>query len=77
MGVLQHLTGWDYLVLLVVLLSIGIGFMRGMARTVADLSSWLLAFLAAPVVGTQVAPILGLAEYRPMVITISFVAVFM
>ncbi|MEZ5661699.1 MAG: CvpA family protein [Burkholderiaceae bacterium] len=75
---LKQLTGWDYLVLLVALLSIGIGMLRGMARTVADLASWLVAFLAAPVVGTLVAPLLGLQEwYRPLVITLGFVAVFM
>ena len=77
MGLLAQLTGWDYLVLLVALLSIGIGMLRGMARTVADLASWLVAFLAAPVVGTLVAPLLGLQEYRPLVITLGFVAVFM
>lgn len=76
MAFIEQLTGWDYLVGLVALVSIGLGLFRGMARTVADLASWLVAFLAAPVLGAQIGPALGLQEYRPLVITLAFVLVF-
>ncbi len=75
-GVLDQLTAWDYVVALVAVMSIGLGMLRGMARTVADLASWLVAFLAAPVLGAQLAPLFGMQEYRPLVITLAFVAVF-
>ena len=75
-ALLDQLTAWDYLVALVALVSVGLGMLRGMARTVADLASWLLAFLAAPVLGAQLAPLLGLHDYRPLVITLAFVLVF-
>jgi membrane protein required for colicin V production len=43
---LQSLTYWDYAVLVVVLLSVIFGLLRGLVRTLAALASWVLAPMA-------------------------------
>jgi membrane protein required for colicin V production len=46
---LQSLTYWDYAVLIVALLSVILGLLRGLVRTLAALASWVLALLGAMV----------------------------
>lgn len=70
------LTGWDYLLAIVALVSIGVGAYRGMVRTVADLGSWILAFLAAPFAGPWITEFIGLRNYPWVGLVIGFVLVF-
>ncbi|MEZ5740659.1 MAG: CvpA family protein [Burkholderiaceae bacterium] len=76
MAFLASLTGWDYLVLFVVLMSLGLGAFRGMVRTVADLASWAVAFIAAPLLSPLVLSIPGMAPYPSLALVLSFVAAF-
>ena len=45
---MPELTGWDYLAAIIVLLSVGFGFWRGLIKTVFALAGWLGALLAIP-----------------------------
>jgi len=55
--ILDQLTGWDYLVLLILGISIVLGLLRGMIRTLFALAGWVVAFIGAPVLAL---PLLGL-----------------
>lgn len=55
--ILDQLTGWDYLVLLILGISIIFGLLRGMIRTLFALAGWVVAFIGAPVLTP---PLLGL-----------------
>lgn len=54
---LDQLTGWDYLVVLVLGISVILGLLRGMIRTLFALAGWVVAFIGAPVLTP---PLLGL-----------------
>lgn len=45
---LDAITGWDWFVLIVALLSIGLGVLRGLVRTVFALAAWVVALLGVP-----------------------------
>ncbi len=55
--ILDQLTGWDYLVLLVLGISTILGLLRGMIRTLFALAGWVVAFIGAPILTP---PLLGL-----------------
>lgn len=76
MAVLDLLTGWDYVVGVVAILSFGIGLFRGMIRTVSDLGSWVVAFLAAPMLGPRLTDQIQLQAYPWVALIIVFVLVF-
>lgn len=42
------LTGWDYFVIAVLLISVVLGVVRGLVRTVFALAGWVVAFVGAP-----------------------------
>lgn len=42
------LTGWDYFVIATLLVSVGLGLLRGLVRTVFALAGWVVALLGAP-----------------------------
>lgn len=42
------LTGWDYFVIATLLISVVLGLLRGLVRTVFALAAWVVALLGAP-----------------------------
>jgi len=76
MDFLSLLTGWDYLITVIVIISAGIGFMRGMIKTVFDLGSWVAAFIAAPLVSPSITKFIGVEAYPWAGLLIGFVGVF-
>ncbi len=76
MPYLEMLTGWDYLVLLIVLLSAGLGLFRGMVKSICDLGSWVVAFIGAPMLGATISAYTGLNAYPWAGLLIAFVGVF-
>ena len=50
------MTGWDWFLVVVAALSIGIGLFRGLVRTVFALAAWVVALLGVPVAATYVLP---------------------
>ncbi|MFO0459874.1 MAG: CvpA family protein, partial [Burkholderiales bacterium] len=48
---LDTVTGWDWFVAIVLLLSVGIGALRGLVRTVFALGAWVVALLGVPIAG--------------------------
>ena len=54
-GVLSALTGWDWFIVTVALVSTGLGLWRGMIRTVFGLAAWVLGVVGAPLVGMIIA----------------------
>ncbi|HMS81006.1 MAG TPA: CvpA family protein [Burkholderiaceae bacterium] len=70
---LDAVTGWDWFVGIVLLLSVGIGVMRGLVRTVFALAAWVVALLAVPLAGPP------LARALPDVVpnAVSYLAVFL
>jgi len=42
------LTGWDYFVIATLLISIALGLLRGLVRTVFALGAWVVALVGAP-----------------------------
>ncbi|MCO5105677.1 MAG: CvpA family protein [Burkholderiaceae bacterium] len=44
------LTGWDYFVIATLLISVALGLLRGLVRTVFALAAWVVALLGAPLV---------------------------
>ena len=70
------LTGWDWFVLAVLVLSVGVGLARGLVRSVFALAAWVTAFLGAPLVATLAIDALGLQSAGPWTFVAAFVAVF-
>lgn len=58
------LTAWDAFILLVFVVSVLLGMLRGFIRTVFALGAWLIALIGTPLAGPVLLPMLGLAEYR-------------
>ncbi len=58
---LDQLTGWDYLVLLILGISIILGLLRGMIRTLFALAGWVVAFVGAPILTPPLLGLTGLA----------------
>jgi hypothetical protein len=54
----EAITGWDGFVAVVLLLSVGIGAVRGLVRTVFALGAWAVALLGVPVAGPPLARVL-------------------
>jgi len=48
---LDAVTGWDWFVAIVLLVSVGIGAVRGLVRTVFALGAWAVALLGVPIAG--------------------------
>lgn len=54
----EAITGWDGFVAIVLLLSVGIGAVRGLVRTVFALGAWAVALLGVPLAGPPLARVL-------------------
>ncbi len=70
------LTGWDYLVLLVAGISIVIGLIRGVVRTVFALGGWVAAFVGAPLVTPALVASTGMQAYPWVVLVVAFFVIF-
>jgi len=58
--ILPLLTGWDWFVITVAVVSTGLGVWRGMVRTVFGLAAWVLGVLGAPLVGALIGQQFGI-----------------
>ncbi|MGE0801026.1 MAG: CvpA family protein [Lautropia sp.] len=59
-SILPPLTGWDWFILTVALVSTAFGIWRGLVRTVFGLAAWALGILGAPLVGMLIADQFGI-----------------
>lgn len=71
------LTGWDYFVGLVLLLSLGFGVVRGLIRTVFAFAAWVIAFFGTNLFSPELMRIGNLAEHPWVVVIVLFVALFL
>jgi membrane protein required for colicin V production len=76
MEMLANLTGWDLLVLVVTVLSAGLGVMQGMVRSIADLGSWVVALFGSFMVAPYVTEFIGLKPYPWVGLILGFVVLF-
>lgn len=70
------LTGWDWLVLLTFAVSVGLGAVRGLVRSVFAIGAWIMAFLGAPLLGAVAIDALSLQAGGLWVYAAAFVALF-
>jgi membrane protein required for colicin V production len=70
------LTGWDWFVLTVAVLSVGIGALRGLVRTVFALGAWVVGLLGVPLASPFVLPLLPDGVPRPLVYFLVFLVLF-
>ena len=70
------LTGWDYLLILLTGLSVLLGLVRGMIRTVFALGAWIIALLGTPQVGPIVVELAGFEEHAWVMLALTFVGLF-
>ena len=71
----SSLTGWDWFVLIVFLLSISLGIWRGLVRTVFGLGAWIAAVIGAPLLSPAVIELTGMEDQPWVVILLLFVAI--
>ncbi|MFM1988487.1 MAG: Pur regulon 18 kDa protein [Pseudomonadota bacterium] len=73
---LDAVTGWDWFVLIVAVLSVGIGLIRGLVRTVFALAAWVVGLLGVPLASPPVIGVLPEAVPRPVVYLVVFLLLF-
>lgn len=73
---LDAITGWDWFVAIVVVLSVGFGLMRGLVRTVFALAAWVVGLLGVPLFAPHVVALLPDAVPRPVVYFLIFLVLF-
>lgn len=56
---MMTLTGWDWLIVVVLLLSTALGYWRGAVRTLFGLGAWVVGVIAAPFVASHLQSMLG------------------
>ncbi|HVL58725.1 MAG TPA: CvpA family protein [Burkholderiaceae bacterium] len=73
---MESLTVWDWLVVLICALSVLVGLVRGLVRTVFALGAWVAGLLGAPIVVPQLLP--AATEFVPpwVVYVICFITLF-
>ncbi len=71
------LTGWDWFVGVVALLSIGIGLIRGFVRTVFALAGWLAAAIATPILSPILVAMIGMQDNPWVIYVLVFVGVLL
>lgn len=72
----MFLTGWDWFVVLVLLLSTLAGIWRGFVRTVFAFGAWVVAFLGAALVGSAIISRLDQAVPGWWIYIVAFVVLF-
>jgi len=55
----EHLTGWDYFVLATLAISVALGALRGLVRTVFALGAWIVALVGAPLATSPLIEVTG------------------
>lgn len=73
---LDAITGWDWFVAIVVVLSVGFGLMRGLVRTVFALAAWGAGMLGVPLFAPHAARMVPEAIPGPVVYLLIFLALF-
>jgi membrane protein required for colicin V production len=70
------LTAWDWFVLATVVLSIGLGFIRGLVRTIFALAAWVVSLLGVPVAMHWLVPVLPPELPYALLVVVIFLALF-
>lgn len=73
---MDGLTGWDWFVLLVLAVSVLLGLVRGLVRTVFALAAWLVAILGTPLLGPDAVAAVGLVRHPWVVYVVLFLLLF-
>jgi len=73
---LDAITGWDWFVVIVVVLSVGFGLMRGLVRTVFALAAWGVGLLGVPLISPYALRMLPDAVPHPVVYFVVFLVLF-
>lgn len=73
---LSSLTGWDWFVLLVAVLSVAGGLWRGMIRTVFGIGAWVVALVGAPLAAPVVIDATGM-QSQPWVVLVALFVVLL
>jgi membrane protein required for colicin V production len=73
---LDAITGWDWFVAIVVVLSVGFGLMRGLVRTVFALAAWGVGLLGVPLISPYALRMLPDAVPHPVVYFVVFLVLF-
>jgi membrane protein required for colicin V production len=68
------LTGWDYFVIATLLISVALGVLRGLVRTVFALAAWVIALLGAPLLTGPLLVATGWALHPVFVAVLLFFA---
>lgn len=69
---MSGLTGWDWFVLLTSVLSLGLGLLRGLVRTVFALAGWVVSLLGTPLVMGWMHPWVPQALPMPVLAVVIF-----
>lgn len=73
---LDAVTGWDWFILGVVVLSVGFGLIRGLVRTVFALAAWGVGVLGVPLLSPELVRLLPESVPRPAIYAIVFLMLF-
>ncbi|MGB7182354.1 MAG: CvpA family protein [Burkholderiaceae bacterium] len=73
---LTGLTGWDVMVLVVAIVSAGLGIMQGMVRSVADLGSWIIALFGSFMIAPAITEFIDLKPYPWVGLILGFIVLF-
>lgn len=73
---LEAITGWDWFVAIVVVLSVCIGLIRGLVRTVFALAAWVVGVLGVPIASPPVIRALPDGVPHPVVYLVVFLLLF-
>lgn len=74
---LGEFTTWDYLVLLVLGVSVLLGLLRGLVRTLAGLAGWIVAFVGAPMLTEPALGLMGQVAPSWVVFALVFIALLL
>ena len=73
---LDAVTGWDWFVVAVVVLSVGFGLIRGLVRTVFALAAWAVGLLGVPLIAPHAMRVMPDALPGPIVYLLIFIVLF-
>lgn len=73
---LDAVSGWDWFVLIVFVLSVGLGLFRGLVRTVFALAAWVIGLLGVPLAGPSLGRMLPEEVPDAVIYVIVFVLLF-
>jgi membrane protein required for colicin V production len=73
---LGAITGWDWFVLSVFVLSVGLGLFRGMVRTVFAFGAWVVGLLGVPFASPFLIGLLPAEVPRPVIYVLVFLLLF-